>query len=267
MHAGAHTQFKEHLRQDLHKRLVTTTKQRAGPSFDERIDAAVKKMQASARVIETESRKNLTTAIEKGRARPVSAVHRKRCDDPDPDKMLRERRKKMKEDEAAYADKLDEIKDKMACREPLFRLSEVNAAFAMQRERARQRRQEMADDEHKRWEHMRELEGSAAKRPLLIEDPTYKAPPKNKDPPVDEFGNKLTWGRESYDIDKRISRAISAPSFLKSDWHETVSQIKERADNRVKLHEEKYPGKGDMSFALSRARMMHGLAAQVPKVI
>jgi hypothetical protein len=265
---GAHTQFKDQLKGELHKRLGSTVKQRAGPSFDERIGVAVKAMKVKAMASEAEQRKTLTGAIEKGRGRPVSAPIRKASETPNMEAMLRERRKKMKEDESDYNAKLEEIKDKMANREPLFRLSDVSAAFAMQRKRAEERRQQMVEDEHQRWEHLRSVELGASKRPLLIEDPTYKAPPKVRDnPPADEGYKVYRGDREEYEKDIKIRAAINSPAFLRTDWAKQVAAIKEKTDNRMKLNEISYPPKGiGLATSMANSRMMHNFAAQVPRV-
>jgi hypothetical protein len=261
----AHTQFKEDLQKHLHKRLGETIKKRAGPSFEERIDKAVKAQQAVARAAEAEKRKELTAAIEKGRARPTSAVIRSLKDNPSLAEALVRRKKEMKENESSYSDLLDQIREKMDTREPLFRTSDVKAAFSMMEDRKKERRREMTEEEHRRWEHLREVEKGASKRPLLIEDPTYRAPPKEVNLPEGVSPKDLA-GREKYAIDKRIQGAVSSPDFLNTDWAKTVAEIKHRADNRVKLHELTYPAKKDMTFDMSKARMMHGLPAQVRPV-
>ena len=43
-------------------------------------------------------------------------------------------------------------------REPLFRLSEVNAGFEMLRQQQEERRRELQREEHERWEHLRAME-------------------------------------------------------------------------------------------------------------
>mmetsp|Transcript_130056 Transcript_130056/g.277791 ORF Transcript_130056/g.277791 Transcript_130056/m.277791 type:complete len:105 (+) Transcript_130056:107-421(+) len=69
----AYSDFKQSLKVNLHKRLEQTVKQRVGPSFDERVDKAVKEMSHKAKACEAEQRKVLRDSVEKGRARPTCA--------------------------------------------------------------------------------------------------------------------------------------------------------------------------------------------------
>jgi len=268
---GAHTDFKYALKSELHTRVTATVKTRAGPSWDERIDKAMKGFQAKARATEGEMTNNLREAIDKGRSRKTSCPIRSSADSPNQLAMLEQRKKKMHELESEYREQLDNLRDKMEKREPLFKLSEVNAAFAMQRERMQERKREMKQDEHERWEHMKSLEKSAASRPLLIEDAHYK-PPK-KTPTASQSTSALARAGEcsisksasfgdriEYEKDTKIQQAIMKPSFKNSEWGKEVAAIKERADNRQKLHEITYPNKGD-GYALTRNRLMHAFCA------
>merc|ERR1719272_1553635 len=142
------------------------------------MEVAMKKFSAASRVVEGEAKKTLADSIEKGRSRATSCPHRSPLDDPNQQAMLKKRQKEMKEKEEMYRETLDALRDKMEKREPLFRLSEVNAAFAMQKERMVERKRQMVADEHERWEHLRSVEHAASNRPLLIEDPSYRAPKK-----------------------------------------------------------------------------------------
>lgn len=271
VHAGAHTQFKEELKSALHTRLTKTVKDRAGKSFEERMNEATKKFQAETYKNELEQRKKLVQCIEKGRSRPTSAPTRRMCDNPDRDAMLRERRKRMKEDELAYSELLGAIREKMDRREPLFRLSEVNAAIAMQSERREEHKQELIDEEHQRWEHLRAIEEAAFNRPLLVEDNTFRRPRGNLKPVAggDTTKEETTLmartgsmlGREEYEIDARIQAAVSRTSFLRSDWAEKVRGIRDKVDRRKKLHEIEYPSKVGINACLARSRMMHSFAA------
>jgi len=249
------------------------------------MEKSVKGFKARAKVVEDEAKKNLSDAIEKGNSRATSCPHRDPKDAPNQEGMLRERMKQMKKCESDYKNTLDNLRDKMEKREPLFRLSEVNAAFAMQREKAAQKKREMAQDESERWAHMRSLEEKASTRPLLIEDYHYKAekakPVRSKSATDVKAGTEgapapratgmtneelnIFEGGDDNPKDRKIQEAIGQKWFQNSDWAQTVRDIKERADNRQKLHEVKYPNKGD-GHVLTRGRMMHTLPSQVPAV-
>jgi len=277
--SGAHTQFKEKLRGELHSRVSATVTTRAGPSFEARCEKAVRGFQVLARASEAEQKKTLGDCIEKGRSRKTSAPFRSASETPNSDAMLQQRKKDMKDLETQYKDQMYALKDKMEKREPLFRLADVSNAFAEQRERAVQRKRQMVQEEHERWEHLRSVEESAATRPLLIENTNYR-PPKKKDatmtksasepaggePASGSSGGQACFGaRDEYEKDIKIRQAVSQPWFQKSQWAADVKEIKDRVNSRPKLHEEKYPNKGD-GHALTRNRMMHNLPSQVRAV-
>lgn len=265
---GAHTQFKESLRSDLLKRVEVTVRKRAGPSWDERMEKAVRGFQAKARASEAEQKKTLTESIERGRSRPTSAPIRSLALSPNQQAMLKERQKHMQQSESEYRVHLERLKDKMDKREPLFRVSEVNAAFAEQRRRMEEKKQQMSQDEHERWEHLRSVEETAASRPLLIEENGRRAPKKVEKIADSSQVNESTtrpksapFGREPYEKDIRIYEAVSRRDFLESDWGVTVAQIKDKVNNRKKLHEIEYPQR-ENAFGLARSRLMHSSAGR-----
>merc|ERR1711865_419198 len=162
---------------------------------------------------------------------------------------------------------LEVLRDRMEHREPLFQVSEVKAAFADQEKRMRERKKELAQEEHENWQHLRSVELNAAKRPLLIEETGLRRP-KNKDKSAapteksepDNCGansaDPVFGGRDPYECDLRIRDAVSQKWFTKSDWAQQVAQIKDRANNRKKLHEIEYPYKAG-EHELARTLMTH----------
>jgi len=59
--------------------------------------------------------------------------------------------------------------DKIRNREPLFRLTEVAAAQGALAAAAEKRKNDMKDDEQKRWAHIEELNRNVLNRPLLMD--------------------------------------------------------------------------------------------------
>jgi len=278
---GAHTQFKDHLRDKMLKRVEVVVKKRAGPSWEERMEKSMKGFAAKARVLEGEQKKALTESIERGRSRPTSAPTRLLSLSPNQQAMLRQRQKEMAQGESDYKVQMENLKDKMQKREPLYRLSEVNAAFAMQRQRMIQKKAEMAQDEHERWEHLRTMEERASERPLLIEESGLRAPKKVAPPSrpdtapagkqefddsAEKSGATEFFGKEEYECDTRIRSAWANEVASGSSWAMEVARIKDKVNNRLKLHEETYPNRGD-SRALARSRLMHSSAPQVHRVV
>jgi len=257
---GRHTQFKEALKHQLHKRLGTTVKARAGPSFQARVDAALKGINAKTHALESEQRKALQAAVEKGRSRPTSAPVRPNRLSPNQQAMLQDRIKKMKEQDEAYKKQMADMRKKMNDREPLFRLSDVQAGFEMLRLQQEERRRELQQEEHERWAHLRNVEESAFQRPLLIEDFNYRPPRAESSPTL-----RLQPDPESEDFDERIKAAIGGRWFQESDWGKKLKEMKEKVDTRQKLHEIEYPQKCD-SHKLPKTRLMHSLVANMPKI-
>ncbi|CAJ1457174.1 unnamed protein product [Effrenium voratum] len=257
---GRHTLFKDALKSELRTRLGKTVRDRAGASFEERVGAALKVIHTKRLAEETEQRKALQAAVEKGRSRPTSAPVRPSRLSPNQQAMLQERNKKMKEQDEAYKKQVAEMKRKMKEREPLFNVAEVQAGFEMLRQQQEERRRELQHEEHERWEHLRAVEGTAFQRPLLIEDFNYRPPrcalstPSLREPAPD-----------SEDFDERLKAAVSGRWFQDSDWGKQLKQMKEKVDSRQKLHEIDYPQKCD-SHKLPKTRLMHSLVAGVPKI-
>merc|ERR1740121_3424161 len=133
-------------------------------------------MSKKARTIEAEQRKILNESVEKGRSRPTSAPFRPAAEAPNQQEMLHQRKSQMKQLEMEYSAQIGALNEKMSKRKPLFDLAEVRAAFDMQERRQRERRQELADLERKRREHLRDVESNASKRPLLIEGAQHRVP-------------------------------------------------------------------------------------------
>merc|ERR1712187_179028 len=168
----------------------------------------------------------------------------------------------MKQLEMEYSAQIGALNEKMSKRKPLFDLAEVRAAFDMQERRQRERRQELADIERKRREHLRDVESNASKRPLLIEGAQHRVPrgtatQSTPDSPAPAQGRPQSAPHSGSGADARIFEAMSQPWFKQSEWAEELAMIKERANNRLKLHEIEYPPKGD-GHRLARDRLKYG---------
>eukprot|EP00930_Biecheleria_cincta_P004067 TRINITY_DN104969_c0_g1_i1.p1 TRINITY_DN104969_c0_g1~~TRINITY_DN104969_c0_g1_i1.p1 ORF type:complete len:273 (-),score=36.28 TRINITY_DN104969_c0_g1_i1:244-1062(-) len=267
---GRATEHDQALRADLHKRLSSTVRTRTGPSFDERVEAASKAFTKKARAVEAEQNKVLQTAVENGRSRPTSAPFRPRSLGPNQQAMLQERLKQMREQELEYKHYVAAIKQKMDQREPLFRLSDVQAGIEMLQVQREEKKRELQLEEAERWETIRSVKENAFGRPLLIEDYNYRPPPKERSEAASAPGQRPqsagSLGRSGFgacadnEFDERIANEISKRWFAESDWGKKVKEMKERADSRQKLHEMSYPQKVD-GHKFSKTRLMHSLVA------
>merc|ERR1712061_306568 len=114
--------------------------------------------------------------------------------------------------------------------------------------------------------------GNASKRPLLIENIRHRVPKSSSAPALDASSAIQSGGggrpqsapqmltSSQFECDERIRIALSQRWFEESDWGKELRQMKERADNRQKLHELQYPKKGD-AHQLARFRLMHSPVA------
>lgn len=267
---GRATEHDQALRVDLHKRLSSTVRARSGPSFDERVEAASRAFTKKARAVEAEQTKLLQDAVAKGRSRPTSAPTRPKSHGPDQRAMLQERMKQMKEQELAYKNHVAAIKDKMDHREPLFRLSDVQAGIEMLKAQQEEKKQELQQEEAERWETIRGVKETAFQRPLLIEDYNYRPPAKQlseaasapnlRPQSAGSLGRSGFGGCFDNEFDERIANEISKRWFAESDWGKKVKQMKEKADSRQKLHEISYTQKVD-GHKFSKTRLMHSFVA------
>ncbi|CAK9080056.1 unnamed protein product [Durusdinium trenchii] len=270
---GRHTQFKEALKLELRSRLSKSVRSNAGLSFDERIEIAAKAKHDETSKQELAQRKVLQDAVEKGRSRPTSAPVRPSKLSPNQQAMLQERIRKMKEQEDAYKKQVLEMRQRMKDREPLFRLSEVQAGFEMLRQQQDERRRELQHEEHQRWEHLRAVEVNAFQRPLLIEDFNYRPPRARSECWDGRVSARDGTSRmepsepalDSEDFDERLRAAVAGRWFKESDWGKKLKEMKEKVDNRQKLHEIRYPQKCD-SHKLPKTRLMHALIARAPNI-
>lgn len=171
------------MRQDLSRHLSSTMKSLAGPSFDERMKEAVQRFERKSKALEKEQRKSLGEAVERGRSRPPCVVVRPKEENPDPQAMLLEKKRKMQENEKAYQQQLAVMNYKMEAREPIFKLSEVQAAFEMLRVQQEERKKEIQQKEREGWQQICSIEKAAFNRPLLLEDYNYKPPRHSESAP------------------------------------------------------------------------------------
>eukprot|EP00440_Ansanella_granifera_P058478 gb/GFBE01063380.1/.p1 GENE.gb/GFBE01063380.1/~~gb/GFBE01063380.1/.p1 ORF type:complete len:274 (+),score=67.76 gb/GFBE01063380.1/:1-822(+) len=257
---GAYSQFQASLKADLQKRLQSTVKQRAGPSFDERVGKAVKEMSKKAQAVEVEQRKNLQAAVERARSRPCASAARPQANNPQQQKMLEARMSAMREQEKAYKEELEQLRDKMDNRKPLFNLADVEQGMEMLRQKQELRKQELAREEKERWQHLRSVARKAQSRPLLIEDPTYR-PPKTMSTPELRLPEL---DPQSPDPHQRLKAAMESTWFKKTKWSKELEKLKEKTDNRQKLSEISYPPKCLMPH--TRSMLAFNLAATVHPV-
>jgi hypothetical protein len=208
---------------------------RTGPSFEERVNAAAKVFREKAAETQKEQEKAIAAAVNKGRSKPPEAPVRSRKDAPESIESRAERGlKEVTKATRAHWAEVAKLKDKMANREPLFRLEAVAAAVKELKERQEARRLELEEDERQRWEFIGSLKERVLERPLVLE--SFEREPLK---PVD-LRRMATPAPVPVGIEKKIQNATSKSSFKDSDWAKQVEVIRARQDSRPKLHEIKY---------------------------
>lgn len=208
---------------------------RSGASFEERSALSAAKFRAQAAVISRRQKDLIEEAVRRGRAQPNSSVLRDRTMEPESvgDRVARGV-KDVRRQTQEYWGELAGLRQKMATREPLYKLEEVAAAELMLKERQVQRKRELREDEEQRWKMIRGIQEKVIDRPLAMEEFRRKE---------HSAGPAYAVPEEPFGIDKKIQIAIAKRSFQESSWRQEVQSIHERADNRPKLHEIKYPPK------------------------
>jgi len=213
-----------HIKAKMNDRIRKVMKERTGPSFEARVAASAAKMAKEAREIENVQAKVIESAISRARARPTeSPVRPLHLTPPSIEEMGKQHAQIRRENEQRYAKDHAERKHRMDTREPLFRLSEVAAAFDMQEERKREHRKALTDEENRRWDHLQQLQENVLDRPLLMEDPagggTHKlASSADETDPGQDTGNKDPNWKAKFQrkLTKSIQQTIrerSGPSF------------------------------------------------------
>eukprot|EP00929_Paragymnodinium_shiwhaense_P046248 TRINITY_DN23543_c0_g2_i1.p1 TRINITY_DN23543_c0_g2~~TRINITY_DN23543_c0_g2_i1.p1 ORF type:complete len:605 (-),score=198.74 TRINITY_DN23543_c0_g2_i1:131-1945(-) len=223
----------ELLRGDVRKKVQGTVKDRSGPSFEERIAEASKRMRKEAVGTERGMKDTIAQSMERGRGRPTSSPFRLKDEEPESVESRATRgRKEVKERTEKYWQEAEERKVRLANREPLYRLEEVAAGFAMLKERQEQRKKELRDDEEKRWGDIAKLQAKVMDRPFCMDNVrTFITPAELRKmaSPVKEFG-----------IDIKVKNAVAKKNFKESAWFQQVEEIKRRSNERSPLSEINY---------------------------
>jgi hypothetical protein len=155
--------------------LVTTAvKTRTGPSFEERLADAVAVKNKEMKESERSQWKRIHDCVDHGRAKSANSSPLKGLAGMDSIKSIQnakfaEREKAVNAQARQYWTERKAMLDKIRNREPLFRLTEVAAAQEQIKAQAEKRKQELRDDERKRWEALEEIQKSVLNRPLLMD--------------------------------------------------------------------------------------------------
>lgn len=222
-------------------RIKTVVKERSGPSFDERIAAASSRMRKQANAEAKVQNEKINQAVAKAKARPNESSTRLKKDAPESIESRAARGLQVvKSETKEHWKKVQELRHRMATRDPLFKLTEVAAGFALMKQRQKDRQTQLKKDEADMWEFLNGMKIKVLDNPLLVEqaragdwlekraqDAMVRAWPLERTTPLDQ----------------KITRAMSDSSFTKSDWTRTVNGLREKMDNREKLHEITYPKK------------------------
>jgi len=221
------------------KRIQQTIKERSGPSFEERVQVRASKFRKEAKATRDTQLKVIEAAITRAKARPTESPFRTKEETPPSIEEWAKKHKQTRADnEAMYAEEYAQRKYRMDTREPLFRVSEVQAAFEMQNKRQLENKRKLRKMEQDRWNMLQSMQQRVVHRPLLVEH--FERPVHAKSEPELRLIPNHT---KPMNKDISIKKCVSQPWFLESAWGKEVATFKERMDNRPKLHEIAYPPK------------------------
>eukprot|EP00930_Biecheleria_cincta_P055979 TRINITY_DN42210_c0_g1_i1.p1 TRINITY_DN42210_c0_g1~~TRINITY_DN42210_c0_g1_i1.p1 ORF type:complete len:189 (+),score=49.88 TRINITY_DN42210_c0_g1_i1:25-567(+) len=164
------------VKEQIRSLVRSSVRERLGPSFETRLQWSLHRKTQDLKQVQQEQRDILQDARAHGEARaqaesPIAAFARDR---PPPNswkqaQFLAERKRKMSEQARKYSQEKEAMQHRLRTREPLFRVSEVQAAQMALAAQAAKRKKELVDEERKRWEHIDDLQRSVINRPLLME--------------------------------------------------------------------------------------------------
>jgi len=221
------------------KTIQKTIKARSGPSFEERVAVRAKKFQQEAKATEAAQTQLIEAAVARAKAKPMDSAFRSKEDAPPSiEDWGRVHAEVRAENEARYAEVDAARKHRMKTREPLFRVSEVEAAFEMQRQRAKERKRQLTQDEKDRWAMLNSMQERVIDRPLLVEKYDKDRGTKSN-PDIRLIPNHA----QPMAMQQTINKCVSQKWFKESAWGKEVAGLRERMDARPKLHEISYPPK------------------------
>jgi hypothetical protein len=155
--------------------LVTTAvKTRTGPSFEERLSEAVANKTRDMKETERSQWKRIHDCVNHGREKSSNSSPLKGLSGMDSIKSIQqakfaERERAVSAQARTYWTERKAMLEKIRNREPLFRLTDVAGAQEQLKAQAEKRRNELREDERKRWESLEEINKSVLNRPLLMD--------------------------------------------------------------------------------------------------
>jgi len=223
----------EEIKAEIRARVTQIVRSRTGPSFEERIEKSARRMRKQTDEIEIEQRRAIHAAVERGRLHPCSSPSRVR--EPESAESRAKRGiKEVNHKTKEYWQQVEDLKRKMAEREPLYKLEEVAAAVEELKERQVARKRELTELEQQRWSMISALQEKVLERPLVMDE--YERKPMSQA----ELQKIATPAPQPMGIDRKVKRAIESKQYQESPWAAKVEEIKARQTSRPKLHELKY---------------------------
>jgi len=152
-----------------------TVKARTGPSFAERLEHAVYEKTLVMKESERHQWNTIHDAKERGEMKSAKASPFANLGNPEKagqrmrEQQLASRQAAMNAQVKQYMRQRKAMMEKIRTREPLFKLSEVRGAQEQLAAQAAKRREDMREEERKRWEMLEEINKSVLNRPLLMD--------------------------------------------------------------------------------------------------
>lgn len=223
----------------LQHHIKQTIKERSGPSFEERIAIRSAKFRKEAKETEVQQLKVIEDAVAKAWTHPCESPFREKELEPRSiESWYKEHAETRLEMETRYAELAAESQARRDAREPLFKVSEVEAVFEMQRQRQLANQKRLRDDEAKNWAELQNMQHEVIDRPLLVENYERTVHTKKEIEP-----RLIPNHTKRPQMEQNILKAVSCPDFKDSAWGKELDSLRSRLDVRPKLHEIAYPPK------------------------
>lgn len=223
----------------MNRKIKQTISDRSGPSFEERVAVRSAKFRREAMATVNGQTQVIEAAIARAKARPSESPFRTKEETPPSIEDWGHVHKQIRADnEARYGEEDAARQHRMNTREPLFRVSEVQAAFEMQEKRQAENKKRLRDDEKERWAFLAAMQEKVIDRPLLVEKFERERNTKSN-PDIRLIPNHS----KPVPLQATVSKCVSQKWFKESAWGKEVEALHARMDARPKLHEIAYPPK------------------------
>jgi len=228
-----------HVKQLMNDRINKVLKERTGPSFEQRVKERAAKLQKETKAIEDVQAQKIEQALARAKARPCESPFRSKDMVPmSVEEWGKEHARRRRENESKFAAEDAARQHRMRTREPLFRVSEVEAAFEEMEKRKKEHMRKLSQEEKERWEMLNSMQHRVVDRPLLVEN--YERPVHVK---TETEQRLIPSHMKDLPMERIIKKCVSEPWFKNCQHAQDVAQMNKKREPGRRLHEISYPPK------------------------